>query len=91
MADLHEVWKSFAQEHGLSTAFPLADDLLKTVIEPEHILAGRRTPGSASPVMLDAQTEQAELHLARLSAWVHFKQNEAAKTAGLLEEKLAQI
>lgn len=90
-SDLHEVWKSFAEEHGLSPEFPLGDDLLKTVIEPEHILAGRRTPGSASPLMLEAQTEQADLHLAGLSTWLNFKQNEAAKAAGLLEEKLAQI
>ena len=41
--------------------------------------------------MLEAQTEQADLHLAGLSTWLNFKQNEAAKAAGLLEEKLAQI
>ena len=90
-ADLHEVWKSYAEEHGLSLVFPLSDDLLKTVIEPEHILAGRRTPGSASPIMLEAQTKQAELHLAGLSGWLDFKQNEAAQAAGSLEAKLAKI
>ena len=90
-ADLHEVWKSYAEEHGLSLVFPLSDDLLKTVIEPEHILAGRRTPGSASPIMLEAQTKQAELHLAGLSGWLDFKQNEATQAAGSLEAKLAKI
>ena len=50
--DVQSLWREFIEEvkiEGLSPEFPLSEEALQQAIQPDGILAGRRTKGSANP------------------------------------------
>lgn len=57
--DFTGVWSEFAAGKDLPQSFPLNDGQLKQAVNPLHILDNRKTPGSASPLMLEDQMNAA--------------------------------
>jgi len=58
-SDFRTVWERFAEGTDLPAEFPLSSEQLMHAVDPACILRGRRTPGSASPCMMEAQLEAA--------------------------------
>lgn len=89
--DFTGVWSEFAAGKDLPQSFPLNDGQLKQAVNPLHILENRKTPGSASPLMLEDQMNAASQMVRAMKGRVDFfiqNRKEAEKT---LESELQAL
>lgn len=89
--DFTGVWSEFAAGKDLPQSFPLNDGQLKQAVNPLHILDNRKTPGSASPLMLEDQMNAASQMVRAMKGRVDFfiqNRKEAEKT---LESELQAL
>lgn len=81
--DFCGVWSEFAAGKDLPQSFPLSTGQLKQAVKPRHILENRKTPGSASPLMLEDQMKFASQMVRAMKSRVDFfiqSRKEAEKT-----------
>ena len=61
--DVLSLWREFIADtkaEGLAAEFPLSEEALRQATQPEGILAGRRSKGSANPEMVDESIRAAK-------------------------------
>lgn len=89
--DFCRAWALYAEEKGLDKTFPLTPEELAHATDPHLILQNRKTIGSSSTLMIDAQIRAEEERLNRDREWIRIYGEEKEQAAEALEAALNAI